>query len=217
MGRKRSFAASIKDSLPHRAIHDVSAWAPISPRPVGMSTPLVIGAWAPFSGLTYAASVALADQPVVSEVIVNDRSEAERGGIRDKVTCRNHFEYWQLRDRRERVRVSRQGAWPRPHAFLFEAEQFELIDRNVVRWSVPWTWPRRDCATNGLSRSTTRRDPVLIKALRSAHAMLDPQPQGSSASAGGSRVLDTGGASLAWRSYRRASRKRSSRGGSRWG
>lgn len=57
-------------------------------------------------------------------------------------------------------------------------EQWELVDRNIVRWTVPWTWPRKGCAALGQSRSTARRDPVLIKALRSAHAMLDHDRKG---------------------------------------
>ena len=61
---------------------------------------------------------------------------------------------------------------------LAEVEQFELIDRNIVRWTIPWTWSRKGFATFGQSRSTTRRDPVLIKALRSAHAMLDHDRKG---------------------------------------
>jgi DNA invertase Pin-like site-specific DNA recombinase len=57
-------------------------------------------------------------------------------------------------------------------------EQCELIDQNIVRWTIPWTWPQRGCATIGQSRSAARRDRVLIKALRSAHAMLDHDRKG---------------------------------------
>jgi hypothetical protein len=57
-------------------------------------------------------------------------------------------------------------------------EHCELIDRENVRWGIPWTWPRRGCVTLGQSRLNARRDPVLIKALRSAHAMLDHDRKG---------------------------------------
>lgn len=61
---------------------------------------------------------------------------------------------------------------------LADNEQADIIDRNLVRWAIPWTSPRKGCATLGHTRSQARRDPVLIKALRSAHAILEHDRKG---------------------------------------
>jgi len=47
-----------------------------------------------------------------------------------------------------------------------------------IRWSMSWTAPRRGFEIVGQCRGQARRDPVLIKALRSAHAMLNHDHRG---------------------------------------
>jgi DNA invertase Pin-like site-specific DNA recombinase len=56
-------------------------------------------------------------------------------------------------------------------------EMVELLDGGHLCWSIPWSLPRRGCELLGRC-SSSRRDPVLIRALRTAHAMLDHDRSG---------------------------------------
>jgi hypothetical protein len=60
---------------------------------------------------------------------------------------------------------------------LSSGEQIETT-ADSLRWSMPWTAPRRGFEIVGQCRGQARRDSVLIKALRSAHAMLDHDHRG---------------------------------------
>ena len=51
-------------------------------------------------------------------------------------------------------------------------ETIEPINDQIMSWSVPWQWPTKGVDFAG-GQFLVRRDPVLIKALRTAHAMLD--------------------------------------------
>jgi site-specific DNA recombinase len=51
-------------------------------------------------------------------------------------------------------------------------EQVEAVDDHVVRVSVPWQFPSGEIEIAGIG-APSRRDPVLINALRAAHAMLE--------------------------------------------
>jgi len=64
------------------------------------------------------------------------------------------------------------------HKALAVEEQCAQIDHGAIRWTIPWDWPRKGCTALGQTHHLTRRDPVLIKALRSAHAMLDRDRKG---------------------------------------
>jgi site-specific DNA recombinase len=57
-------------------------------------------------------------------------------------------------------------------------EQVKVIEDKIVRWSVSWSWPTKGCAALGQTQSMARRDPVLIRALRSAHALLEHDRKG---------------------------------------
>jgi len=56
-------------------------------------------------------------------------------------------------------------------------EHFEPIDDHSVRWSIPWRQPYKDAHTLG-AHISVRRDPILIQALRKAHAMLEHDATG---------------------------------------
>ena len=51
-------------------------------------------------------------------------------------------------------------------------ETMGSIDDRTLCWSIPWQWPSKGVHVSG-AQILVRRDPVLIKALRTAHAMLD--------------------------------------------
>lgn len=51
------------------------------------------------------------------------------------------------------------------------------IDDRTFCWSIPWQWPSKGVSVSG-AQILVRRDPVLIKALRTAHAMLDHDTYG---------------------------------------
>jgi hypothetical protein len=63
-------------------------------------------------------------------------------------------------------------------AKLTSDELVETAANGSLRWSMAWTLPRRGFEIVGHCRGQARRDPVLIKALRSAHAMLDHDHRG---------------------------------------
>lgn len=53
----------------------------------------------------------------------------------------------------------------------------DINDLNIC-WSLPFTWPSKDVEIERVGH-TVRRDPVLIEALRTAHAMLDHDRRGN--------------------------------------
>ena len=56
-------------------------------------------------------------------------------------------------------------------------EMVEVINDHCISWSIPWHWPSKGADITS-TRLPVRRDPVLIQALRTAHAMLEGDSSG---------------------------------------
>ena len=56
-------------------------------------------------------------------------------------------------------------------------ERLELIDDHVLGWSIPWRHSDRSITALG-AKPPVRRDPILISALRTGHAMLEHEGSG---------------------------------------
>ena len=60
---------------------------------------------------------------------------------------------------------------------LHSEESLEPVDDHVLGWSIPWQTSDRSITVRG-AKPPVRRDPFLIAALRTAHAMLEHNPLG---------------------------------------